>query len=227
MPSRAVLLVFVIGVAVLGGSFVLDATTPETTYTYEAIELTEPYGRAVDSIAHTSPPYPDEPSAVRIIHIHAEDSQERSVLREAANGSYTVSSENASLAGVLTRSEYAIMTGPESGSPDGYEIYHVQRSEVDETVRLTAEQLAIETFYDRLAVPAEEEPRRQELVRTGNVTTHERLTAVLIESDGRYYYIHSRHHAPYRGLRDDLHHTGYLVGIQMTLFAGAWGLYRR
>lgn len=227
MPSRVVLLVFVLGVAVLGGSFALDATTPEMTYTYQAIELTEPYGRAIDSIAHTNHADPEVPSAVRIAHIHAGDRPERTALREAANGSYTVSGENASLPGVLTRTEYVIMTGPESGIPSEYEIYYVQRSENDGAVRLTADQLAIETFYARLAVPAEQDPRRQELVRTGTVTTHERLTAVLIEADGRYHYIHSRHHVPYRGLHDDLHNAGYLIGIQMTIFAGGWVLYRR
>ncbi|WP_233511894.1 hypothetical protein [Haloferax sp. Atlit-12N] len=223
MPSRKMLLLAVaVGVAIIGGSAALDATTPDRTYTYEVRELSaSPEGAAAVVVDDTTVD-PAGPSAVFIASDGPGDRPERTALREAANGSRT----KAAFPGSLVDHRYAVV-GTGGTISDVSEVYRLHEYEEDGTVRVTAERVTLHAFYDELAVSAAT-PRLRELVRTGELTTHERLTAVLIEHDGRYYHVTQPPLSTrYAGVGTNLHDVGYLLGSGIALLAGGWYVLER
>ncbi|WP_148415918.1 hypothetical protein [Haloferax sp. KTX1] len=223
MPSRKTLLLAVaVGVALVGGSVALDATTPDRTYTYEVRELSPAPEDAAEAVVDDTTVDPAGPSAVFVASDGPGDRPERTALREAANGSRTKAESPDS----LVDRRYAVV-GTSGITSDVDEVYRLHEREDGGTVRVTAERVALHAFYDELAVSATT-PRRRELVRTGELRTRERLTAVLIAYDGRYYRVTQPPlSARYAGVRTDLHNAGYVLGNGVALVAGVWYVLER
>lgn len=223
MPSRKRLLLAVaVGVAFIGGSVALDATTPDTTYTYEVRELPASHEDAAETVVDDTTVDPEGPSAVFIASSGSGDQPERTALREAANGSRT----KAGYPGSLIDHQYAVV-GTSGTFSDVNEVYRLHEIEDGEAVRVTAERITLQTFYDDLAVsPAD--PQLQELVRTGELTTHERHTAVLIAYNGQYYHVSQPPlSVPYTGVRTDIHDAADALGRGIALLAGGWYILER
>lgn len=207
-----------VGIALIGGSVALDATTPDTTYTYEVRELSPAPEDAAETVVDDTTVNPAGPSAVFIASSGPGDQPERTALREAANGSRTKAGVPESLAD----HQYAVV-GTSGTFSDVSQVYRLQEHEGDETVRITAERITLSTFYDELAVSAAADPQRRALVRSGELTTHERLTAVLIASDGKYYHvIQPPLSVPYTGVRTAIADVAYVLGEVIALLAGGW-----
>ncbi|WP_152419968.1 hypothetical protein [Haloferax prahovense] len=223
MPSRKMLLLAVaVGVALIGGSVALDATTPDRTYTYEVRELSASAEGAAAVVVDDTTVDPSGPSAAFIASDGPGDRPERAALREAANGSRT----KAALPGSLVDHRYAVV-GTSGTISDVSEVYRLHEYEEGGTVRVTAERVTLHAFYDELAGSAAT-PRLRELVRTGELTTHERLTTVLVAHDGRYFHVTQPPLSTrYAGMSTDLHDAGYLLGSGIVLLAGGWYVLER
>lgn len=212
-----------IGVVLTAGSFALDTATPDTTYTYEARELPDSQEDAAETVVDDTTVVPEGPSAVFFASSGSGDQPERMALREAANGSRP----KAEFPGSLVDHQYAVV-GTSGTFSEVSEVYRLHEHRDGETVRITAERITLQTFYDELAVSTAADPRLRELVRTGELTTHERFPVVLIAHDGQYYHvIQPPLSDPYTGVRTDLHNAGYVLGNGIALLAGGWYILER
>lgn len=217
------LLAVAVGVALISGSVVVDATTPDITYTYEVSELPTSREDAAESVVDDARFVPDGPSAVFIASSGPGDRPERRALREAANGSRT----KAGFPTSLIDHQYAVV-GTSGTFSEVSEVYRLHEHEDGGTVRVTAERISLLTFYDELAVTATSAPRLRELVRTGELTTHDRLSVVLIAYDGQYYNVlQPPKSVRYMGVETDLHNGGYFFGTSIVLLAGGWYILER
>lgn len=223
LSRRMLLLAVAVGVALIGGSVALDATTSDRVYTYEVRELSASPEEAAEAIVDDTTVNPEGRSAVFIASSGPGDRPERTALREAANGSRT----KAGFPKSLTDHQYALV-GTSGTFSEVSEVYRLHEHEDGGTVRITADRISLSSFYDELAVSAANDSRLRELARTGELTTHDRLTVVLIAYDGQYYHvIQPPLSARYTGVETDLHNAGYFFGTLIVLLAGGWYILER
>ncbi|WP_416840740.1 hypothetical protein [Haloferax sp. DFSO52] len=233
MPSAAktALLLVALGGVILGGSYALDATTPDTTINYGVYEISQSDGSTPAIVAYNtrrtrSLSSSEDNRGPAAGTISLQDEVRQSVIRNARNGSYTIPADDEGRLSYLTEYQYYAVEGDENA--DGTEVYHPYRvttTRSDDTVRISAERVSLETYYGALALPLEQaDSRTQDLLRDGSLETHDPIGWTVIRDGDQFYQIYVDEIEPHTGFRVSLHDNGYIVGWVLVVVGGLWWL---
>ncbi|MFC4359439.1 hypothetical protein ACFO0N_15965 [Halobium salinum] len=225
--ARTALLVLLLGSSLVVGSWALDRTTPDYTYTYEAHPLDEGSPTTPAIVVHLTHRSGDDGPTAGLVT--GDETDETEALEAALNGSYTVSSSQERRLDDLVDHEFvAAATAEDEIGADRYRTYRVTTERRDGSIRLTATEVPRRVFYDHLALSVDDaDPRIRRLVREGALTTHEPVRRSLFDSGGTLYYLDVDGTESYTSPLVTAHDAGFVVGWALVALGGVGFLFTR